>query len=662
MRSFYKHIALLSLSLVMVYANHAEAVPGVSIQTYYPVRSGEYDLIRLIPRGVDLTNPCVIGSIYANNAGNFQYCRSVTGVGTWGSVTDIWTQSVDNIYLTDTPTNTNLNVGIGTITPEFKLSLTNDAGIIAQGTFGSGLILQDVLVVPQSRLIWYPRKAAFRAGNVDGIQWNNPSIGDYSAAMGKNSTASGPYSIVGGGDNNIASGQYANVIGGQNNTASGNYSAVSGGLSNTTSGNYATIPGGYLNNATADYATILGGYNNRASEIYTTISGGENNEVTTPYSNINGGKDNRIDYIGSGVATGYSVIGGGLNNKARNDYTVVSGGENNSALAPYASVGGGKNNTAGNLDGYGVITGAYSRISGGENNSATGDYSTISGGRNNIASGIASTIGGGWDNRADGDYSVVAGGERNTASGDYSMIMGGTDNMASSDYSWAAGKNIILSTTATNTFAWGYSDTPVNIATPNAFIIAPGTISGSPWNPKVGIRDITPAGVMEINAIGTTDDYINIKRTASGDVFLIKNNGYIGVNKPTPTVSTYAMQFGNANNAYLTGGGVWTSTSSKKYKENIQLLSSADSQAALDQLNPVTFNYKLTPEQTNVGFIAEDVPQIVAMNDRASLNTLDFIAVLTKVAQDQEQEIKRQNQQIKRIRNDIRELKRMLGE
>ncbi|MCB9771052.1 MAG: tail fiber domain-containing protein [Candidatus Omnitrophica bacterium] len=661
MRSFYKHIVILSLSLLMVYSNHAEAVPGVSIQTYYPVRSGEYDLIRLLPRSADLTNPCVIGSIYANNAGNFQYCRSVTGAGTWGPVTDIWTQIGDNIYLTDTPTNTNLNVGIGTITPEFKLSLINDAGMIAQGTFGSGLILQDTLSAPQSRLIWYPRKSAFRAGHVDGIQWNNANIGDYSTAMGKNSTASGSYSNVAGGDSNIASGQYANVIGGQSNTASGNYSAVTGGLSNTASGHHATIPGGHLNIASADFATVLGGHNNQATAIYSTISGGENNIVSTPYSNINGGKDNLIDYIGAGAATGYAVIGGGLNNKARNDYIVISGGENNTALAPFASIGGGKNNTAG-LDTLGVITGAYSRVSGGENNLATGDYSVITGGRDNIASGTASTIGGGWANTASGNYSVVGGGERNTASGDYSMILGGTDNIAAGEYSWAGGKNMQLTSAADNTFVWGYSDTPVSISTPNAFIIASGTISSNPWNPKVGVRDLTPAGVLEINAIGTTDDYINIKRTASGDVFLIKNNGYIGVNKPTPTVSTYAMQFGNANNAYLTGGGVWTSTSSKKYKENIQLLSSSDSQAALDQLNPVTFNYKLTPKQKNIGFIAEDVPQIVAMNDRASLNTLDFIAVLTKVAQDQEQEIKKQSRQIEKIRNNVRELKRMLGE
>ncbi len=641
------HIIPIFLFLLLILPTHLHAA-NMTMTTYYPALSGEYDQLRFLPRNVNLVNPCSIGSLYVNSTNQIQYCHDNSGIGNWGAVTDVWTQNDDSIFPTDTLIAPNLHVGIGTKTPEFKLSIQNDAGIIAKGTFGSGNVLPALGA--SSRLIWYPRKAAFRAGDVDGNQWDDANTGNYSSAFGKNSTASGDYSVVGGGDSNTASGNYSNVIGGQNNTASGDYSSIIGGKSNIATQQYAIVTGGQSNSAIANYATVLGGQNNQAQAIYATIGGGINNQVQTPYSNINGGKDNRIT-----GTLGYATIGGGLNNQISADYGVISGGENNTVSDSYASVGGGKDNLAG--------TGgspSYARVSGGQTNQATAPYSTISGGRENTALGSYSTVGGGWQNTASADYSVVAGGERNTASGLNSIIVGGTDNTAAGDYSWANGKNMKIDAAADRTFAWGYSDTAVNISSSDAFIIASGTIAGNPWNPKVGIRDNNPVGVLEINANGTTDDYVNISRWASGDQFIIKNNGYIGVVKPTPTVATHAMQFGNANNAYLSSGGVWTNGSSRKTKENIKPLTSQTAQNTLDQLNPVTFNYKVS-HHSNVGFIAEDVPDIVAMPDRKSLSSMDIIAVLTKVAQDQEQAINTQKETIETIENEIGTLKEILG-
>jgi carbon monoxide dehydrogenase subunit G len=56
--------------------------------------------------------------------------------------------------------------GIGTLTPEFKLTLDADGGILAKGTYGSGTALTTSGA--GTRLIWYPKKAAFRAGQVGG--------------------------------------------------------------------------------------------------------------------------------------------------------------------------------------------------------------------------------------------------------------------------------------------------------------------------------------------------------------------------------------------------------------------------------------------------------------------------------------------------------------
>ncbi len=61
--------------------------------------------------------------------------------------------------------------------------------------------------------------------------------------------------------------------------------------------------------------------------------------------------------------------------------------------------------------------------------------------------------------------------------------------------------------------------------------------------------------------------------------------------------------------------------------------------AALSRLEPVTFNYKLDHNEQNVGFIAEDVPELVAYSDRNGLSAMDIVAVLTRVVQKQQQQI-----------------------
>ena len=54
--------------------------------------------------------------------------------------------------------------------------------------------------------------------------------------------------------------------------------------------------------------------------------------------------------------------------------------------------------------------------------------------------------------------------------------------------------------------------------------------------------------------------------------------------------------------------------------------------AALAQLEPVQFNYRSDDSETYVGFIAEDVPELVANKDRSSLSPMDIVAVLTSNA------------------------------
>lgn len=69
-----------------------------------------------------------------------------------------------------------------------------------------------------SRLLFYPRKAAFRAGRVSTTQWNNANIGTDSVAFGQNNTASGSGSLCAG-SGGIASGSYSVTIGNGNSSS-----------------------------------------------------------------------------------------------------------------------------------------------------------------------------------------------------------------------------------------------------------------------------------------------------------------------------------------------------------------------------------------------------------------------------------------------------------
>jgi len=94
-----------------------------------------------------------------------------------------------------------------------------------------------------------------------------------------------------------------------------------------------------------------------------------------------------------------------------------------------------------------------------------------------------------------------------------------------------------------------------------------------------------------------------------------------------------------ANGAFLSSGGTWTNASSRSFKKDITDLDAGEALATIKKLDPVTFQYNSEPGEKYVGFIAEDVPELVAMNDHKSLSPMDVVAVLTKVVQEQQKTI-----------------------
>ncbi len=111
-------------------------------------------------------------------------------------------------------------------------------------------------------------------------------------------------------------------------------------------------------------------------------------------------------------------------------------------------------------------------------------------------------------------------------------------------------------------------------------------------------------------------------------------NGKVGIGKK-PT--TYPLEM--ASGAYVTTAGVWTDASSREYKDDIEVLGAEEAFDALKELNPVTFAYKSDRTEKHVGFIAEEVPELVATKDRKGLSPMDIVAVLTKVVQEQQRTI-----------------------
>lgn len=77
-----------------------------------------------------------------------------------------------------------------------------------------------------TRLVWYPRKGAFRAGGIAGTQWDAANTGDYSVAIGQDVRASASNAVAFGLRSTAA--QQSSFAVGEDNTASGAASVALG--------------------------------------------------------------------------------------------------------------------------------------------------------------------------------------------------------------------------------------------------------------------------------------------------------------------------------------------------------------------------------------------------------------------------------------------------
>jgi hypothetical protein len=108
-----------------------------------------------------------------------------------------------------------------------------------------------------------------------------------------------------------------------------------------------------------------------------------------------------------------------------------------------------------------------------------------------------------------------------------------------------------------------------------------------------------------------------------------------------------------AGGAY-TNGSSWIDVSSREYKENIEVLSTEEALEVVKELNPVKYAYKTDQTERRVGFISEEVPELVSMKDRKGLSPMDIVAVLTKVVQEQQRTISTLREELKELQGKIK--------
>jgi hypothetical protein len=134
------------------------------------------------------------------------------------------------------------------------------------------------------------------------------------------------------------------------------------------------------------------------------------------------------------------------------------------------------------------------------------------------------------------------------------------------------------------------------------------------------------------------------------------------------TNNSWRMQLNTDNSLSMRSGatcstaGEWLDNSSIELKENIKNLTADRAFEALNGLNPVTFNYKVDKTDKQVGFIAEEVPELVATKDRKHMSAMDVVAVLTKVVQGQQKLIREQQTTSLELKKTMSQLKKRIAE
>jgi hypothetical protein len=180
----------------------------------------------------------------------------------------------------------------------------------------------------------------------------------------------------------------------------------------------------------------------------------------------------------------------------------------------------------------------------------------------------------------------------------------------------------VFGTSTTDVFIGVGEDPAGTTGTQSALTIGYG---GSSLGQATGFFNVRP----DTNAVAPNPSLRFF--TANVQRMILDFQGFLGLGVASP-----AFPIDHSSGAHLTAGGVWTNASSRALKQDIRDLGTTEAVETLKNLQPVKYAYKVDPNERHVGFIAEDVPSLVATPDRKSLSPMDIVAVLTKVVQEQQ--------------------------
>jgi hypothetical protein len=562
------------------------------------------------------------------------------------------------------------------------------AGEITTDYFNISRNTQADTIKNESRIMWYPVKSAFLAGEVHvgsadsvgenstALGYRNIAMGNWSQAFGFQSQALGTYSTAIGfeaesdtnsmavgykakatGNSSYAMGYGAEAIGDNsyalgsigldsagvvtNNTQSiGEYSFAFG-LGSVSSG-IGSLAFGTGNTALGEYSTAIG-YKNQSNTWFTTTMGAHSQAIG--YFSTAIGFYNQANNTAS-VALGYSTKANGYASLAIGIGTTAGG---------YSSIAGGSGTSAG---GYGSFAMGYLA-------SAPGDYSFSAGYSTNAFNTASAAFG--RNSTSGGQYSFVFGYNSSTnASGTYSLA-GGNGCTANSSYSVALGRS--CSTTNSYATAIGYSNTASGLYTTalgrsttasgsNSLSTGYGTAATGQYSFSAGNVTTAQAYMSAVfgqyNVVaGTTDTWVLTEQ-----LFAV-GNGTSGL--PSNALTLYK----NGNLA-ITGS---YSSSDIRLKEKIE--SVHEVLTNIKNIKPIFYEFKnksIYPSSRQIGFSAQEIqkyyPEMVLETENGIL-AIDYskmTVVLLQAINEQQQIIDDQALKNKELENQINEINKKLDQ
>jgi hypothetical protein len=155
------------------------------------------------------------------------------------------------------------------------------------------------------------------------------------------------------------------------------------------------------------------------------------------------------------------------------------------------------------------------------------------------------------------------------------------------------------------------------------------TITGGPSNASGGQIDLTPSGIVSLVATG--GQFIQFYAGGAQRGY-VQNDGkfdWLGTAELDGTVSIGTSITLTASSGAISAAS-YNSTSSRRFKNNIKDFTNG--LAIIQKLRPVTFDWNQKDIKNDIGFIAEEVyevlPNIVHKNDKGEVESLDYSKIV----------------------------------